>query len=239
MGTSADFGGPTGGAWTTYKHAAARYARLGGETNRNRLLKSYAKAVASGGGGGGGGGRVGGGAVSRAQVIAGFGATLAEDGLDAALAELGLEDLIGGDRFDVLGGLLDELTGDGSTLDDAHAKAALNDAMAEVFPEDAQTYEQLSAVVVDEQKFTRLLGKFVSAYVYHDMKLVLAKHLQKCATVAEQQQRERDLRGYIDSLVAIETQGRDYKRINWNGAEGQAVFDTVVDNLQTILEADE
>jgi hypothetical protein len=56
MGTSADFGGPTGGAWTTYKHAAARYARLGGETNRNRLLKSYAKAVASGGGGGGGGG---------------------------------------------------------------------------------------------------------------------------------------------------------------------------------------
>jgi hypothetical protein len=247
MGTSADFGGPKGGAWTAYKSASANYARHGGERQRKRLLSTFAKAVASGGGGGGddggggggGGGRVGDGSVPHAQLIAAFGATLANEGLDAALTEVGLQHLIGGDRFDVLGELLEELTGDGSTLDDTHAKAALNDAMGEVFPEAAQDYEQLSAVTMDDRALTRYVEKFVASYVFHEMTLVVSRHLLKCSTVAEQQERAYDLRSHITSLVAIETQGQDVKQIDWRGAEGRATLDAVVDNLQSILEAEE
>jgi hypothetical protein len=246
MGTSADFGGPKGGEWTKYKMASANYVRYGGERQRRRLLNTFAKAVASGGGRGGGaaggggrGGRVGAGAIASGQAIAAFGATLANEGLDAALTEIGLAEFIGRDRFEVLGAILDALTGDGSTLDESHAKAALNEAMAEMFPDDAQDYGDLAAAAFDGDRFRTFVETFIGYYVYNEMALVLAKHLQKCDTVAEQNERSNDLREHISSLVTIETHGRDLLQIDWAAEDGRHVLDAVVDDLQSILEADE
>lgn len=244
MGTSADFSGPTGGAWTTYKMASANFVRYKGEKQRSRVLATFARAVAAGGQGtaggsvGSAGGSVAGGAVVAGQSLAGFGADLVNRGLDAALRGVGLDDLIGKERFDVLGGLLDKLIGDGSTIDEVHAKSALNDAIGQLFPEDAQTYDDMADTAFDATGLKILVETFIGEYVFSKMNLILGKHLQKCTTLAEQQQLADDVRSSIDSLITINTRSRDILQIDWRGTEGKGILDAVADDVQRGMEAE-
>lgn len=46
MGTSADYGGPVGGGWTSYKRAVSNFARHGGENGKRaqRVVSRYVAA---------------------------------------------------------------------------------------------------------------------------------------------------------------------------------------------------
>ena len=248
MGTSADYGGRTGGAWTPHKRAATDYVRQhGGQDRRRKVLATYARAVASGhavggggaGGGGGaagGGGRVGSGAVAPGQALAAFGASLADSGLGDALQALDLGHLIGGDRYEVLDGLFDALAGDGSTLDEANTQQALVAALTEVFPADAQDYDDLAAVQLDAADVTDVVETFITEYVYSDVSHLLGQRLQECRDAAEQRRLDDDLRDTIRSLVKIEVGDRDRLRVDWRGTEGREILVAVTENLQVVME---
>ena len=255
MGTSTDFGGPRGGDWTAYKRAASNYARFGQEKQRKKLIHAFAHAYSSGrgpgagagaGGPGGGGGaaggtvgpRVGGAIIGSGPRIAAFATDVVRDGLSEALDKLGLRATIGKDRYEVLGGLLDALTGDGATHEDQHAKAALVEAMPILFPDDADDYEALENAPIDEARVTAFLEFWATEVIMSELSLTLDKHLQKCETVAEQTQRESDLRADISSYMKLETGDRASVDIDWRGPEGTQIMGDVRDNVEALMLAE-
>ena len=233
MGTATDYTGGTGGSWTPYKHAASNFARRGGEKRAERVLARYvgalggATAAASSGRGAG---------VAGGQAMADFGAGLARDGLTPTLERLGLGQLVGADRYDVLDGLLEALGGDGGTLEDEAVRRAIIDAFHELYPDDAQSYEELEAVGLDRGGVARFIERFVAAWAYARLLPTLAEKFSHIEDPQTAKQRYDELRERMTKLVRLEIGDRDALDIAWRDAEGEAILTTVVDQLYEDME---
>jgi hypothetical protein len=166
MGTSSDYTGGVGGAWTPYKIAASNFARHGGRERVDKVLARYVGAL---GGAAAAAASARAASIGAAGAIGDFGAGLAVDGLTPTLQRLGLGHLVGRDRWEVLDGLAEALVGDGSTDEDKASQFALTKAFQELFPEDAQTYEELEEVKLDGEDVVRLIESFVAWRVYSDI----------------------------------------------------------------------
>lgn len=228
MGTSSDYTGGTGGNWTKYKHAASNYARRGGGGRADRVLARYIGAL-GGAGSAASSGRASG--VAAGQGIGAFGAGLASDGLTPTLEALGLGHLIGKSRWDVLDGLLDALGRDGGTLEDQAVQQALCDAFAEIFPEDAETYEELEAATLDGDAVADLVERFVARWAYHRMLPTLAEKFSHIEDHAVAQQRYEELCERIELLTRLELGDQDPLAIDWRGSEGEAIVGRVIEQL--------
>lgn len=235
MGTSTDYTGGKGGAWRPYKVAASNFAKRGGEKRRvEKVLARYVGAIggatsAAGGGGGSGG-------VSSGQGVAAFGAGLATGGLTSALESIGLQHLVGTSRFDVLDGLLAVLGGDGGTLEDQAVNQALCEAFAHLYPDDAETYEELEAVTLDEAGVVDFIENFVGEWAYARMLPTLAEKFTHIEDPAIAQRRDDELRERIQLLVKLEVGDRSPLEIAWRTEEGEQILGNVVAQLYEDME---
>lgn len=137
MGTSASYGTPSGGAWTSVKRQIT--ATLGGG-NTSATPGSIVGSTTSASGGlsyGGGGGGGGGAAAGRTRIagavagIGGFGAAVRDGGLNAALSGLGLDTLRGRPAAEVVSAISEHLAGDAEGLDREFLQTALSEALLE------------------------------------------------------------------------------------------------------------
>jgi hypothetical protein len=233
MGTSSDYTGGTGGAWTPYKHAASNFARHGGERRVGKVLSRYVGALGGAAAAGAGGRATG---VSGGQGVAAFGSGLATGGLTAALESLGLDHLVGTSRFDVLDGLLDALGGEGGTLEDQAVNQALCEAFANLYPDDAETYEELEAVTLDTQGVVELIEYFVAEWAYSRLLPTLAEKFTHIEDPTVAQKRDDELRERMQLLVSLEIGDRSALSIDWRDEEGRVVLERVVDQLYEDME---
>jgi len=233
MGTSSDYMGGTGGQWTSYKHATSNYARHGGGSRADRVLARYVGAL-GGAAAAAASGRAAG--VGAGQAIADFAAGVARDGLTPTLQRLGLGHLVGEDRWEVLDGLLEELVGDGGSLEDQAVERALNDAFRELFGEDAQTYEELEAVELDRDGLIRLVEHFVANWAYGRLLPTLAEKFSHIEDPDRAVEAYNLLRERMLKLVRLEVSDRDALQIDWRGDEGDATLTKVVDQLYEDME---
>src|SRR5947207_904110 len=127
MGTSSDYGGGAGGAWTPFKRAATSYAKRGGTSRARGAVARHVAAL----GGAGAATRSAAAGAAGAQRFAGLLAGIARDGLSEALREAGLAELVGRSRFDVVRGLVDMIAGAGSDLEGQAARASALDVIDE------------------------------------------------------------------------------------------------------------
>lgn len=233
MGTSTDYTGGTGGKWTPYKRATSYFTRLGGEDRADRVLARYVKAAGGAAGIAGGGTTA---AVRSTQGLAGFGVGIAEGGLSGALREMGLERLIGCDRFEVIDGLLEALGGEGATLEDQAVLAALCEAFEELWPEDADTYEDLEEVSLDAEDVARLIERFVARWVYDRMLPTLAEKFTHIEDPEVVRSRDQLLRDRLNLLVSLELQDSNPLGIDWRGDEGETILTTLVNQVYEDME---
>jgi hypothetical protein len=228
MGTSKDYAGGKGGDWTPYRYASTSFVKKGGGERADRLLARYVGAL----GGAIAAAASGTGAVlAPAQGLAGIGVGLAQRGLSPTLEELGLSHLVGADRYEVLDGLLDALAGDGSTLEEQAVLSALCEAFEELFPEDAETYEQLEAVSLDADGVIALIERFVVRWVYDRMLPTLAERLSHVEDPETVRRRDSELRERLALLAALRLEDRDALTIDWAGEEGVAILTSLVTDL--------
>lgn len=232
MGTSSDYTGGRGGKWTPYKHAASNYARRGGEGRVEKLLSRYVSAL-GGAGAAASGGRAG---VSAAQGLGALGAGVATEGLTPTLERLGLGHLVGGTRWDVLDGLLDALAGDGGSLEDQAVQQALCDAFAEIFPEEADSYEELEASTLDADDVAALIERFVANMAYHRLLPTLAEKFSHIEDGAVAQRRYDEVCERMQLLAKLEIGDRDPLAIAWREQEGEIVITQVMDQLYEDME---
>lgn len=233
MGTSSDYSGGTGGAWTPYKHATSNFARRGGNRRAQRVLARYVGALGGAGAAAAGGG---GGGVSAAQGVGAFGSGLASEGLTPTLEKLGLDHLVGASRFDVLDGLLEALGGDGGTLDAQAVNQALCEAFAHLYPDDAETYEELEAVTLDEEGVAGFLEDFVAEWAYARLLPTLAEKFTHIEDPAVAEARDTELRERMQLLVTLGLGDRSAISVDWRGEEGREVLDRVVEQLYEDME---
>jgi hypothetical protein len=231
MGTSASNKGGTGGGWTEFKRNSAYFARYGGRERAAKALAGYVAAM-------------GGAAAAAAAAAAGTrtgqslgtflaGSTGAE-GLAGGLEAVGLDHLVGQDRFTVLSELLTVFAGTGSDLEDQAARDALLDVLDELLPQGDDL--QLESVRLDEAAVTDALSRYIELLVYNRAIPVIDVRLEQLQNQSLIQQRDRELRDFIHALVRLKMQEVSPLTIDWQGAEGKEFVEGILGALYEQLE---
>lgn len=216
MGTSKSNTGGTGGAWTGFKRNATGFAKYGGQDRAGKALAGYVAAM---------GGAAA--ATASAAIGARTGQSLARflvgstgpTGFTGGLREVGLERLVGTDRFTVLNGLVDELGGSGSDLEAQAARDALLDVLDQVLPEDEGA---LDSARLDGAAVTETLYRYIVALVYNRAIPIIDERLSQLENPTLARERDQELRAYIDALVRLRMPEASPLSVDWQGADGRS-----------------
>lgn len=236
MGTSADRTSGSGQAWTPLKYAAGSYVRglgTGDNRQRDRALRVLARHVPVLGGAGGAAASATAGR-SGVQRLGGLLSGMAGPGLGPTLEGLGLGELVGRDRFDVLDGLVTLLAGDGDDLDSQAARDAACDVLDEVFA-DADTWDDLAGTTVSRDAMVPLLQLFLAQYIYNRIP-VIAERLGRLTDAQAARQADDEMRQLISDLLVLRVPDDPFT-VDWSGAEGRIVADDTIRAVYETLEA--
>lgn len=234
MGTSADRSAGSGGNWTPLKIATTSYVRgIGRSGSGIRAQRVLARHVPLLGGSAAAAStaRAGTTGVRRlGALLAGVGST----GVAPTLEALGLIRLVGRDRFVVLDELVTFIAGDGDDLDAQAARDAACDVLDEVFG-DADSWEELAAIGVDQAQLATLLERFLALYIYNRMPVV-AERLSRLTDPAAMRQADQQMRQIIADLVAIQLPD-DPLSVDWQGSHGRAIAESAMESAYQALSA--
>lgn len=234
MGTSADRAAGKGGAWTPLKHATAAYVRNIGHSDSNlrarRVLARHVPLL---------GGAAGAAASSRAGrdgfvrlggLLAGFGTIPVEQ----VLGLIGLEHLVGRDRFEVLDELITFIAGSGDDLDSTAARDAACDVLDDVFG-DANSWADIDQITVDSAQLQLMLERFLALYVYNRVPVV-AERLSRMTDPAAMRRADAEMRQIIENLVAVQLP-EDPLAVDWAGPEGRSIAEQAIASAYELLSA--
>jgi hypothetical protein len=235
MGTSTDRTSGSGGAWTDLKRAATSYFRnpsqgTAGLEATQRLLARHVPVL-------------GGAAAAAASATAGrsgvqrLGGLLAHigtGGLENALRDSSLGDLVGKDRFEVVDELLTALSGDGSDLDSAAARDAMCDVLEDLFSE-ADSWEELKQTQVTSDDIERLLLMFLTNYIYNRIPVV-AERLGRVTDPEAARRADRQMRQLIEDCVVIALPANPLA-VDWNSPQGRELADHALQTAYNTLES--
>ncbi|HEX7318544.1 MAG TPA: hypothetical protein VF297_31845 [Pyrinomonadaceae bacterium] len=258
MGTSTGYDMPKGGDWTPLKHEATKFVKddgaPGGSPNPvqpEALLSNFIRTcvtgggnarvgsgggaggggtAASGGGGGGGGGRsFGRAARGTGGALGGFLSRVETVGLDEALREAGLENLIGRSVAEVMAGLLNALAAPAGTLDEHAARKALEVINAEMIG-GAKNYAEVKGALksaLDKQGLERIVVNFFGEYLYQNFLRSVYKDWAKKVGADQAGRRLKSIRDCITSALKSKFVNRDISKVRWKGREGRKIIDQV------------
>jgi hypothetical protein len=231
MGTSKSNSGGTGGGWTSFKRSSTSFAKYGGQQRAAKALGGYVAAM-------GGVAAALAAAASGARTGQSLGSLLAQStgptGLAGGLEAVGLGRLVGQDRFTVLSELVTAFAGAGSDLEAQAARNALLDVLDELLPEDEEV--DLATVQLDEAAVRDNLCRFLAALVYNLAIPVIDERLTLLQNPQLAQERDRELRSYVDGLVRMHLRNTVPLEIDWQGPDGRAFIDNIIRAIYDQLE---
>jgi hypothetical protein len=228
MGTSGSYSAPTTGGWPAAKKTATRFAKQGdaGSITPGQVVGAYLTAL----GGAAAAARRAAASRAAAQRLGGFLGTVADQGLDVALEQVGLADLVGRDATEVLEALVDRLASPGGTLEEADARAAMMGALEEVL-EQPNAFDGL-----DQEGVGRTVEGFIVECIYERMLQEIGDRLENGAMTAEDAKKaEDDIRVYVVATVQLEL-AREESLIVWDGPEGEALVNRLMEDAYGQLE---
>ena len=230
MGTSSDYGGGSGGRWTPAKYAATSFSKHGGRDRAERALGLLVAAL------GGAGAATSNSQAARqgARRLASFLSAASAEGIDTALQERGLGELVGRSAAEVVGALIDLVGGSGEDRTEVAAREAACDVL-EVLAE-AGTYEDLADALPDEGGLDEMLQAFVAAYVYRLLLPVFIERFERLEDVDKSAARDREVRETVEAIVAARFADGTIKASTWTSdaldAQIEALFAEVFGYLE-------
>jgi hypothetical protein len=272
MGTSTNFTTPTGGDWSDLKRditdllngddAITPEQIIGGTLlatqgfGKPLTVPSSASPLGgvrsggrrAGGGTGGGGARTTGGRLSvgrAASGLGGFGATVRDEGLDAALEAFGLGELHGKPAAEVIARIAEHMTEDLPGTQGEILTAALRESIFEVAAlEGDRSYQALEASLqafLNREGVEGLVECFLSRIVFNRVWFHVEAHVQKKADGAEGQALaaavERSIKGHVRSLIDEQKTAGRFNRLDWFGAAGDRFGQDIAADLEARLRA--
>jgi hypothetical protein len=151
-----------------------------------------------------------------------------------APASIGLDHLVGQDRFTVLDELVTYIARTGNDLDSSAARDAACDVLDEVFG-DADSWEELDQVSVDRDQLGSILERFLALYVYNRVPVV-AERLSRLTDPVAMRRADQEMRQIIADLVVIELPA-DPLSVDWGGQQGRNIAERAVSSAYELLSA--
>lgn len=237
MGTSTGSKLPTTGNWPDIKREVTGISRgdLATPEGVSRTLSNYVREHL----GGGHSSSYNAQATSTGARFGGFLAGVQGNGLSQTLIEAGLGNLVGKPAQEVMRGLNEYLIGPGSLLEEDIARWALLDYQNEVLGA-CQTYTDL------ESAFASLLGKdnigaimknFFGNYLYRLFKTHFSERIMKAAgSLQIAKERFKLIKDTIALKLKLLTFEQDLSSINWRGADGQRLSQSIFSSVLNIFE---
>jgi hypothetical protein len=219
MGTSKGYLPPTGYLWTKAKRSVTDMVNHNFESESiGKAVGNYARAT-SGGSRGGSGSR-----VSRMAEVGsragGFFDIAQTEGFKTALEEVGLGDLADKSSAEVYAGLLDYLTGNGSTLDDS----VVRDSMSEVLKGEIEKHQKDKEIneIFEQMDMEKFFVNFITKFVQKDFLLLFAEKIQaKCGSIKKYKEAEKQIKGFIEKQISEGYVYEDLSSIDWSGDQGK------------------
>ncbi len=234
MGTSASRGGdnaPKGAAWSNAKRQVTSFTRGSGATASSAIGAFVAATQeAKKGGGGRARGKTNrlSSAVSPGQALGSFLSGIATHGLDETLRSHGLEHLIGASSPNVISGIIDNICEQDGVLDDAIARAATVEVLAEIFDESDDAYSNLREQWdsdLDKNRVVELITLFLSQAIFQRFLADLGDKIESNAmSAAHAEQCEQEALEFIKEMVKFEIGEIDPLKFNWKGAAGERLI---------------
>ena len=219
MGTSASYDAPP--VWGPQK---GQITRRGNIPLTLAKAKSYLSEHISNNGGVSrivsSGGVLGGGGRSAQQTIggfAGFVGQVARDGLDEALRQNNLADLVGGSPGDIVLGLVGLFGHNDNSLDAIDARSALSRLMDELLEnaDSADEVEEVFTDIANAETLTELTMKFFAYHLYEQFCRVHFEHLVQQHGDAVAESFLGDIMDCIESLVRNRSLDIDVQQVDW------------------------
>ena len=254
MGTSASYSTPAGGQWSSVKRQVAAVLS-GGSTSATAATIAGRTTAASGGlsfqrdGGGGGGG---GGGVTRNRIagvvsgVGGFGGAVRDNGLDAALAGLGLDSLRGRPAAEVASAVSEYLARDTEGLDAEFLQSALTDALLEAASlGDELGYDDFTQGLeefVTTEGPEGLVQLFLEHYVFNALWARIEQHaVDRSSNAGALESLMTGVKGECDAQVraqieATRVAGR-FENVDWFGRAGRELGMRIVRDIESRLSA--
>lgn len=226
MGTSTDHSGGSGGDWRGAKSASTSFAKRGDRRRAERALGRLVQAL----GGAGALAAASGGAVAAARGLGSLFGTASSEGFEAALRQVGLDDLVGRAPDEVVAALIDVLAGTGDDQEGQAARSAACDVFEEL-AKDADSYEALAAALSDVDAIGSVLEQFLSSYVYWLLLPVIEERLERLEDSAERAKRERELRDVVAAVVELNISKGGFDPARWPEATEQEVRSLLQETL--------
>jgi hypothetical protein len=244
MGTSKGYESPSTPQWGKMKTDVTRQSGKGAVTPgiAKELLRTYVRTsfghsegngaggsrggVGRGGGGGAGGSRS---AISTGRRLAGFTTAVARSGVDQALRDSGLGELVGRPAQDVIAALVEYLTDSGATLDQVDVRGALDDLWEKLLGA-APTYEEVRAISEENlqvAKIGSLLFHFFSNYLYRHFCRSFYERIRTKHGESKTEGFLTSIKEFIASALENFTFGKDLTRINWAGEQGRRITEDI------------
>jgi len=231
MGTSSSRSGknaPSGGDWSKARTRLTRFVR-GTGSSVGAAVGAFASAVDGGGGEGrgGSGGRLAP-SVKVGQALGSFLGGVASSGLDQALGSMGLEHLVGAAPHEVLSGIADYVCGNNELLDDAIARSAAVEVLAEIFDESDDMYSNLRdrwEGQLDENRVVDLMSLFLSQAIHQRFLVELGDRFDANAvSAADAELGEQRVFEFIREMVIFELGEISPLSFDWQGPEGEELI---------------
>jgi hypothetical protein len=128
------------------------------------------------------------------------------------------------------------LAPDGAQLEEAAARAAMTDTLAELFQERGVFdggLEALQGLTADDARI--ILGRFVAHYINERLIQVLAKALEN-RPAHEVVRLEGEVWSYVENTVRLDLSNVDVLHIDWNGPDGQTLVERIFVEAYKLIE---
>lgn len=201
-----------------------------------RMLRSYVQAH----GGPQGAAQQMAGATRAGSRLGGFFDAVRRDGLQYALEDVGLRELVGQPAPAVVRGLVDYLTGNGSLIDENVAQEALFDYMEEMLGnvdnKDFTALERELSQIVQQEDLGNVLQRFFGHCVFRQLRRDSEERFLKAAGIIGTRHLFRTIKDLIFEKLGAETIGRDPAQIQWHGPEGQRIAQSIMTQVWRVVE---
>ena len=172
------------------------------------------------------------------QRIASFISSVANNGLDQTLIRENLSSLIGRSAQEFALTIVDRLSGDGSTLDEADARNALSDLINFIL-KDTETYEDVTKTfdeIVTEANLGILLAQYFGYYLFRQFCRVYYERLVTRHGRDKAESFINSIKEMISSLVSHQIYEKNIFRVDWSGVEGRDIINNILERTYSVFE---
>jgi len=167
-----------------------------------------------------------------------FLARVSSGGIGAALDSLGLGRFVGRDAETVFTAIADALAPEGTDREQVSTREAINDTLVSLYEEYVLPDGNIAGLeAMTLESIREAIEASVAASIFHRWLGDLERRLEeKAVSAAEAIRLERDIEAYIRDTIHLDLQGKDPLRVDWSGAEGQALVQGIYEEAYSILE---